>query len=280
MDIVAELRRLARDSATGRLDVHGPHESGWIGLSEGRIGTVSLSTAHPALGMRLVSDGSLSVSELGAALNVQRQQPDMRLGDVVVRMGLVSREQIESVAWEQMCDQMLTLLKWAEQSALSTNFTPMPQSAVAPGGPSVEELLDAARSRSSSLQQIVRRIGGTDTVPALTNATLHNHDVVLRPMDWAVLCRIDGRRSLQQIGEQAGLTTLEAASILQGLIAAGVAEVRQTHLAAPPNEPDEQPASPVPQPTAPIGFDDPSELLRELSQLGGGDAMSHRHTHH
>ena len=226
--------------------------------------------------MRLVSGGTLSVSDLGAALNMQRQQPQMRLGDVLVRMGLSTRDEIEAVAWEQMCDQTLTLLDWHEPA---TNFIPMPQASVPPGGPSVEELLDAARTRAASLQQIIRRIGGADTVPALADSADGNPDTALRPMDWAVMCRIDGQRSLRQISDQAGLTTLEAASILQGLMAAGLAQVPETHLppvdSRPPVWPQHQQVA-APAPAKTDLFDDPAELLRELSELGS-DPMSGRH---
>lgn len=281
MDVVVELRRLAQSSATGRLDIRAKQGSGWMALSDGRVVSVSLSTAHPALGMRLVSGGNLSVTSLGSALAMQQQHPEMRLGDVLVRMGLASRQDIEAVAWEQLCDDMLSLAEWTD---IATNFTPLPPASVAPGGPSVEDLLAATHVRRQHLQKVVRDIGGADTVPELMQTSDHLPDGALRPVDWAVLCRIDGKRSLRQIGEQAGFTTVEAASILHGLISAGFARIPEAHLPAmehkPAAWPQSTPAQPAPQLVVHDRFEDPAELLRELSELGGTDSSPRRHGAH
>lgn len=262
MSIATELRERAARGQCGLLDVVTARMSGHVWLREGRICSISLSTASPALGMRLVSGGKLSLSSLGAALATQRQNPTMRLGDVLVRMGLVDRTDVEAVAWEQMCDGMATLL---DLSDAAFTFTPVPVAQCPPPGPTVEEVIAAANSRAARWRDVVRQVGGSDTVPDLTDTLLHTHDLALRPEEWAVLCRVDGRRSLASIAGQAGFTILEGASILQGLIAADLVTV---------------PIAPLPLPTPPqpatwsseTDFsDDPSELLRELSELGAAD---------
>lgn len=269
MDIAGLLRDLATRGRSGHVDVVTPRLSGQVWVREGRICTVSLSSATPALGMRLVSGGLLSLNSLGAALATQQQNPHMRLGDVLVRMGLVTRQDVEAVAWEQMCDGMATLLGATE--AAST-FTQLQPAACPPPGPTIEEVLTAARDRAARWQEIVRQVGGTDTVPELADAMLHAPDLTLRPEEWAVLCRVDGRRTLASIAHQAGFTTLEAAGILRGLLAANLVQIPMTSLPAPaPTAP-----APTPAPVAAWGsstdtFDDPSELLRELSELGGAD---------
>jgi hypothetical protein len=265
MDIAAELRDLAARTATGYADVVSGQVTAQIWVSEGRMASVTLSCATPALGMRLVSGGKLSLSHLGEALAAQQQNPQMRLGDVLVRMGLVSRQDVEEVAWEQMCDDVATLLGLPEPAF---SFTPVAVTAVPAAGPLIGEVLAAAGHRISRWHEVVRNVGGPDTVPALTDAMLGTRDTTLRPEEWAVLCRIDGRRSLMSIAQQAGFTTLEAASILQGLLAAGLVTVPPVMAPAPP------PAPPVVVP-APDLFDDPTALLRELSELGG-DATTRR----
>ncbi len=258
MNIAVELRERAGRGMSGRLDVVTARLTAQVWLREGRICTVSLSSATPALGMRLVSGGKLSLNSLGAGLATQRQNPQMRLGDVLVRMGLVTRQDVEAVAWEQMCDGMATLLDCSDSVC---TFTSVPAASCPPAGPTVTEVITAAQSRASRWREIVRQVGGSDTVPALTDAVTHTHDMALRPEEWALLCRVDGRRSLHSMAQQAGFTTLEAASILQSLMAAGLVSV---------------PVAPQPAPvetwtSSPDVFDDPSELLRELSELGGAD---------
>lgn len=272
MGIAAELRDKANRGLSGHLDLVGARMSGQVWLSEGRVCTVSLSSATPALGMRLVSGGKLSLNSLGAALATQQQNPHMRLGDVLVRMGLVARHDVETVAWEQMSDAIATLMGLSD---IACSFSQVPSTACPPAGPTVEELLTAAQSRASQWQEVVRQLGGPDTVPSLTDALLQTHDMTLRPEEWAVLCRIDGRRALTSIASQAGFTILEAASILQGLRAAGLVSVP---VAAPaPSAPVTQqiPAQSTWGPVVDM-FDDPSDLLRELSELGGSNLGGRR----
>ena len=285
MDVAGELRALAARGASGQLDLHGAGAAAHVVLRDGRICTVERSGAHPALGMRLVSGGCLSLTNLGAALTAQQQHPQMRLGDVLVRMGLVRRADVEAVAWDQMSDDMAAILRWPEPTA---RFAPMPPDALPAPGPSVEDLLAAAGEREHVWQQVVRRIGGPDTVPNLCDDVLEARDVALRPTDWAVLCRIDGQRSLRSIADQAGFTTLEAAQVLDGLIAAGLVTVPETHLPPPTARPAPWPAptrAPAPAPPAPPtpavedDYPDPADLLRELSQLGADPATRRRGGH-
>jgi hypothetical protein len=100
-----------------------------------------------------------------------------------------------------------------------------------------------------------------------------------------VLCRVNGQRSLQLICDQAGLSTMEATAALEDLVTAGLVAVPN-----PVFPPPDPPAQPEPPPTAEVldpapaaatevVFDDPAELLRELSQLSGTQRPSRRSVH-
>jgi hypothetical protein len=287
MDVAAELRALAANAASGSLTITGSEATGRILFRDGRICTVEHSGSRPALGMRLVSGGSLSLTNLGSALAVQQQHPQMRLGDVLVRMGLVQRQDVEAVAWGQLCDDVASMLRWNDATC---TFSPIAPDSLPPAGPRVEDVLSAAAERVTQWHDVVRRIGGPDTVPSLNDACLSAKDTALRPTDWAVLCRVDGHRSLQSIADQAGYSVLEAASILEGLLAAGLVCVPETHLPPttdrpapwPPAEHQEPVGTPAPIPVPPPPlpsddeFDDAADLLRELSQLGGLNASAPR----
>lgn len=278
MDMATQLRDAASRGMSGHLDAVSVRLSGQIWLREGRVCTVSLSSATPALGMRLVSGGKLSLNSLGTALATQKQNPAMRLGDVLVRLGLVTRNDVEAIAWEQMSDGMATLLELPD---VACTFTPVPAASCPPAGPTVEEVITAAQSRAARWQEVVRMVGGSDTVAELTDDVMGGHDMTLRPEEWALLCRVDGRRTLANIADQAGFTILEGASILQGLLAAGLVTVPQVPLMPAPTPVSAQMPTPAPTPTGWTSktdlFDDPSDLLRELSELGGAEFAGRRH---
>jgi len=294
MEIAAQMRDAAARGLTGRLDITGSEGAAGIVFFRGRVCAVDKSAAGPALGMRLVSGGSLSLTRLGAALARQRQHPQMQLADVLVRMGLVDQQEVDAVTWEQMCDEVAEILGWSDATV---RFTAGSDEGAAPAGRAVEDVLTTAAQRAQHWQQTVGRLGGPDTVPRPSDDALATRDAPLHPLDWAVLCLMDGERSLAAISAQSGLSTLEAAAVLESLVEAGLADLPQAPNPARARIPQVQPpvplprlaeapkqpaGKPAPRPAGPVTaqdpagprpadtFDDPAELLRELSQLSHG----------
>jgi hypothetical protein len=281
MDVAARLREEATRGATGRLDIDAGELRARVWLRAGRLSALATSSNRHTLGMGLVSNGSVSLTTLGKAQQMQRQHPGMRLGDVLVRMGRVSPRTVESITWEQMCDDAATVMSWTHPAMTFTDLRPED---VAAGGPEVEEILKATADRREAWQRAVSRVGGPDTVPVLCSGANTAH-ASLRPAQWAVLCRVNGQRSLQVICDQAGLSTMEATAALEDLVTAGLVAVPN-----PVFPPPDPPAQPEPPPTAEVldpapaaatevVFDDPAELLRELSQLSGTQRPSRRSVH-
>jgi hypothetical protein len=48
------------------------------------------------LGENLINKGLITLQQLNEALTEQRKNPQERLGDVIVRLGFATKEQIES----------------------------------------------------------------------------------------------------------------------------------------------------------------------------------------
>ena len=137
---------------------------------------------RPALGMRLVSGGCPSLTNLGAALNTARQHPQMRLGDVLVRMGLVQRHEVEAVAWEQMCDDVAAILAWPDPTQASPALNP---DTVPPPGPKAFRNCSGGWERRQRLAADRAR-SGADTVAHLADDAMGARMSALRPTDWAV----------------------------------------------------------------------------------------------
>lgn len=274
MDIATELHRLAGTAASGHVDVQSGEVRAQVWLHEGRVASVTVSSARPALGMRLVSSGKVSLAHLGQALSHQKENPHMRLGDVLVRMGLVTRQDVETLAWEQMCDNLAGVLGLPDPAI---TFTAVAPTAAPPASATVSDVLSAATARMDRLDHVVREVGGPDTVPALSDDLMDSADRTLRPEEWGLLCRVDGHRTLRSISEQAGFSVLEGASILQALIAAGLVTVPVAAPTSRSDTPQHAPTAPAPPPPPPASpFDDPSDLLRELSDLAGGESGRRR----
>ena len=53
-------------------------------------------------------------------------------------------------------------------------------------------------------------IGGADGVPVLSTAAPAAPDVVLGPYDWALLCKVDGDRTIADLADDCGFTVFEA----------------------------------------------------------------------
>lgn len=243
---------LSRAKATGQFVMRNESgEQACLLFHEGRVINLRMTDHRPRIGMRLVAAGMLSPDQLAAALATQREKVAAgsepgRIGDVLVSSGAVTREVVERVARTQMADNLAGLLAW---SLGSSTFEATAGDRPADPGLPVDLLLVEADARRPVLQQLLRRLGGPGAIPDLIGLPTIDPHPTLGPHDWALLCKIDGRRSLAALAEACGFTMLEAAQTLDGLMSVGLATVGAPGGASRP---------------APV---DTAALLRELSSL-------------
>jgi len=96
----------------GVLTLDGSTASAQIGFFGGNV----VRADHPAsepLGRLLVANGCLSEEELEHALGVQqRDQPSMPIGALLVRLGMVARDDVVRAFRQQMLATIHELLRW------------------------------------------------------------------------------------------------------------------------------------------------------------------------
>lgn len=260
---------LGRAKATGQLllgDSSG-HQAR-IHFDEGVIVAIQMPDHRPRIGMRLVAAGVVSPDQLAAALQQQRAaaQPEAgsdigsaRIGDVLVRIGAVTRQVVDQVARAQMADNLAGLLVW---DVVSTRFEPADSRAPRVANDvriEASDLLADADARRPTLLELLRRLGGPSVVPDLAGVPTVDPHPSLGPHDWALLCKIDGQRPLSELAAACGFTMLEAAQILDGLLSVGLVTVSR-----PPSGGDR------------LEEVDTAALLRELSNLGSGAVAASR----
>lgn len=86
-------------------------------------------------------------------------------------------------------------------------------------------LMEAAR-RIDEWKVLSKRIPSTRMVPVFTNQG-SSTSVSFTPHEWAVICKIDERRSIEELASVLGLSAFEVCKLLYGLVTAGLIELKE-----------------------------------------------------
>jgi len=219
------LMELATQSATGCLtltDRDGEHAVVWY--RDGLVYAVSVPGRRPLLGVRLMSSGALTPEALAEALEVQRTElQGWRLGELLVHLNFVDRAVVESFVSEQVRDQVADLRHWRIIDSRFANGKRTRQDIAPPM--EVVDLIDRASERDDRWTEILPFIGGPEAVPVLSTNPNPANDVVLGPYDWALLCKVDGVRTIADLADDCGFTVFEAGMTVLGLLDAGLVDI-------------------------------------------------------
>jgi hypothetical protein len=108
-------------------------------------------------------------------------------------------------------------------------------------------LLEAAR-RSDEWKILSKKIPGTDSVPVLVSREGANGPVTLTPLEWRVVTKTDGQRSIEEIARVLKTSAFDIAKTLYGLVTAELVEIGKPHRASRTSL---EPRAPVPPPAIP-----------------------------
>lgn len=86
-------------------------------------------------------------------------------------------------------------------------------------------LMEAAR-RIDEWQVLSKRIPSTRLVPIFTNQS-SSTSISFTPKEWAVICKIDERRSIDELATVLGLSAFEVCKLLYGLVTANLVELKE-----------------------------------------------------
>ncbi|MGA7992907.1 MAG: DUF4388 domain-containing protein [Thermoanaerobaculia bacterium] len=111
-------------------------------------------------------------------------------------------------------------------------------------------LLEAAR-RSDEWKILSRKIPGTDSVPVLVSRDGASGPVTLTPLEWKVVTKTDGQRSIEDIGRDIRLSSFDVAKTLYGLVTAELVEISKAR-AVPAPAPPGRTAAAAPPPMPPV----------------------------
>ena len=128
-------------------------------------------------------------------------------------------------------------------------------------------LMEAAR-RLDEWRVLAKKIPSVELVPEFVILENREGQINLNTMEWLLLSKIDGERSVRQIAATAGMGVFDAAKLLYGLVATNLIRLREKG-AAPVTEEAPGRSAPAPAPAASRPAPEPAQLpaLTRLARL-------------
>jgi len=215
------LQLLAMGKKTGCLSVTHRNNFGYIYFDKGKISYASIVNRRDRIGDMLVKAGQISQEQLQSAIDAQGKHRDKRIGDLLVELGFLSRDKLHEHVRIQIEEAVYLLFTWNEGTFnFEVDVKPERQDLLVSINP--ESLLLEGARRVDEWSLIEKKIPSFDVVFDADWRKLAATDLVLTPEQQAVLQYVDGRRDITHLVEASGLVEFEVGKALYGLLSAGL----------------------------------------------------------
>ena len=213
---------LALGQKTGCLSITDRSNFGQIYFEQGRITYASVVNRRDRLGDLLVRDGLITHDQLRRAVDQQSRNPDLRLGEILLERRLIEPEQLERYIRQQIEEAVYHLFTWS-QGTFFFEVDQKPPEGEHLASINPESLLLEAARRVDEWSLIEKKIPSLDLIFEADLERVRSAGVELTPEQERVLPLLDGTRTLRQIADQTGLVEFDVGKAVFGLIQAGFA---------------------------------------------------------
>src|SRR5829696_1516715 len=214
------LQLLSMGGKTGCLSVSHRSNFGYIYFDRGRISYASIVNRRDRLGDLLVKSGVITAEQLEQAIDQQSPQRDRRLGDILVALGHITREELNRHIRTQIEEAVYFLFTWSQGNFnFEADVRPDEQDFLVNINP--ESLLLEGARRVDEWGLIEKKIPSLDIIFEVDRAKLAASAPQLAPEQEVLLPLIDGRRDVTALIDESGLSEFDAGKALFGLATAG-----------------------------------------------------------
>jgi tetratricopeptide (TPR) repeat protein len=218
---------------TGCLALADRDNFGTIYFEEGHIVYAAIVNRRDRLGDILLRGGRISAEQLQQAIDRQEGDREHKLGEILVELGFVGREDLESHIRLQIEEAVYYLFTWTSGTFnFEAGVTPEREDFLVRINPEFL-LLEGAR-RVDEWSLIEKKIPSFDLIFSVDPAHLGESAPELSAEQRRLLPLLDGSRDVQAVIEESGLVEFEVGKALFGLITAGFAHRVGTSAAAAP----------------------------------------------
>jgi tetratricopeptide (TPR) repeat protein len=206
---------------TGCLAITDRSKFGQIYFNKGRITYARIVNRRDRIGDLLVRDGLLTAEQLASALERQSQEPDRKLGEMLVSGGFLEEKQLHQYIRMQIEEAIYHLFTW-HRGNFFFEADEMPDADVLVSISPDSLLLEAAR-RVDEWSLIEKKIPSLDLIFEVELDRLLNSQIDLNAEQETVARLFDGTRSVQDVIDLLGIDEFDVGRALYGLIQAGYA---------------------------------------------------------
>lgn len=214
------LQLLAMGKKTGCLSVTHRSSFGYIYFDKGRICYASIVNRRDRLGDILVKSGLVSQAQLDAAVAAQDKQREKRLGEILVEQDAITREDLHRQIKVQIEEAVFFLFTWtAGTFNFEADIRPEEQDLLVSINP--ESLLLEGARRVDEWSLIEKKVPSFDIVFDLDRVKLAESEAELSVEQETLAPLIDGMRDVSALVDESGLGEFDVGKALYALATAG-----------------------------------------------------------
>jgi tetratricopeptide (TPR) repeat protein len=216
---------------TGCLALADRQSFGTVYFDEGQIAYASIVNRRDRLGDLLLRNQRITPEQLQAAIDVQSEARERKLGEILVEHGALTRQELEEYVRLQIEEAVFYLFTWSQGTFnFEAGVRPEREDILVCLNP--EYLLLEGARRVDEWSLIQKKIPTFDLIFSVDATHVGQSDVALSVSQRAILPLLDGTRDVQQVVEESGLVEFDVGQALYGLIQAGFAHRVGTSAAA------------------------------------------------
>ncbi len=213
---------LALGSRTGCLSVMDRTRFGQIFLDRGRVSYARIVNRRDRLGDMLVRDGLLTRDQLRQVLDARERGNETRLGVLLLERRWIRRDDLERYVRRQVESAIFHILTWSRGS-FSFHMGQRPDAPEMLFAIKIESLLLEAARQIDEWARIEKKIPSFDLVFEADQERLADSEAELTEEQRSIVPLMDGTRSVQELVDATGLREFDVGRAIFGLLQAGFA---------------------------------------------------------
>lgn len=262
MPLVGNLRDFAlhdflylvdRGYKTGSLQLDRPaaNDAAHLFFEKGKLLSAVRPHRRERLGELLIRLGKITPQQLAAALQAQQSTSTKPLGQILVDQGVIKQPELQTCIQQQIEETVYDLFAWREgEFKFQQGMKPAPDDVQSLVPLPVENLIMEGVRRVDELSRIRERIPSNDMIVKFVERPQEKAaNINMTADEWRIFARINGRSSINEIADKTGLTAFEVSHIVFGFISAGLVEVQKPQTVQPKTAPNVAQAARAPAPT-------------------------------